>query len=374
MKETAYTLFAALMLLLLAACADKSPATGYTITGTAEGAEDGDTVYLCAMSGLFGMEPLDSTCIKGGKFQLKGAIEGAELRIVVAQHNGLPASLAMVVLENADINVTLKQDPDKSVVEGGPSQKLYKEYEAGANKIAEMMNTPWATAEDSTADEATRQRAQQQIDSLMAVQRDYTRKFIVDHVPSAFSDMLFGYFRQDLSEEQQEEILKLFGEQQPDYPVYKSVMAERKAAEGTAVGAKYTDIALPDTQGATIRVSNYVGKNKLTLIDFWASWCGPCRTEMPHVVAAYEKYHAKGFEVVGVSLDNDRSAWLQAIDQLKMPWPQMSDLKGWESAGAALYNVHSIPANVLIDQQGKIVAKDLRGDALLKTVGDLISQ
>jgi peroxiredoxin len=95
---------------------------------------------------------------------------------------------------------------------------------------------------------------------------------------------------------------------------------------------------------------------------------------MPHVVAAYEKYHAKGFEVVGVSLDNDRSAWLQAIDQLKMPWPQMSDLKGWESAGAALYNVHSIPANVLIDQQGKIVAKDLRGDALLKTVGDLISQ
>jgi len=141
---------------------------------------------------------------------------------------------------------------------------------------------------------------------------------------------------------------------------------------GTEVGQRYIDIELPGIQGNKVSVSDYVGSNKFTLVDFWASWCGPCRAEMPYVVKAYTDFHAKGFEVVGVSLDNNREAWLAAIEQLRMPWPQMSDLKGWECAGAALYNIRSIPANVLIDQHGTILAKDLRGDNLLQTVANLL--
>ena len=131
------------------------------------------------------------------------------------------------------------------------------------------------------------------------------------------------------------------------------------------------DIALAAPDGKTIKVSDYVSKNKYTLIDFWASWCGPCRAEMPTVVKAYTDFHQKGFEVVGVSLDNDKDAWVKAIADLKMPWPQMSDLKGWDCEGAQLYNVRSIPSNVLVDQQGKIVAKDLRGEQLLKKLDEL---
>ena len=93
---------------------------------------------------------------------------------------------------------------------------------------------------------------------------------------------------------------------------------------------------------------------------------------MPTVVKAYTDYHKKGFEVVGVSLDNNKDAWVKAIDQLKMPWPQMSDLKGWECKGALDYNVRSIPANVLIDQQGNIIAKDLRGEDLLNKMAELL--
>jgi peroxiredoxin len=93
---------------------------------------------------------------------------------------------------------------------------------------------------------------------------------------------------------------------------------------------------------------------------------------MPHVLKAYEQYHQQGFEIVGVSLDNNKDAWLKAIDQLKLPWPQMSDLKGWESEGAKKYNVRSIPANVLLDKDGKIVAKDLRGEELAERVGQLL--
>ena len=121
-----------------------------------------------------------------------------------------------------------------------------------------------------------------------------------------------------------------------------------------------------------MKLSDYVGKSKYVLIDFWASWCGPCRAEMPTVVEAYTKFHDKGFEVVGVSLDNEKDAWVKAIAELKMPWPQMSDLKGWESEACAVYHVQAIPANVLVDEQGNIIAKDLRGEDLLNKMGELL--
>ena len=132
---------------------------------------------------------------------------------------------------------------------------------------------------------------------------------------------------------------------------------------------QYTDISLPGTQGQVVKVSDYVGKNKLVLIDFWASWCAPCRAEMPTVVKAYDLYHKKGLEIVGVSLDQNKDNWVNAIELLGQKWPQMSDLKGWNSKGAELYGIQSIPANVLINEKGEIVARDLRGEALLSTVG-----
>ena len=139
-------------------------------------------------------------------------------------------------------------------------------------------------------------------------------------------------------------------------------------ASATEINNTFVDIALPGPQGQTVRVRDYVGQNKLVLIDFWASWCGPCMREMPNVVKAYELYHGKGLEIVGVSLDNDKARWLAAIEQTDQKWPQMSDLKGWDCLGAQFYGIQSIPANVLIDEHGKIVARDLRGDALLEEI------
>ena len=136
--------------------------------------------------------------------------------------------------------------------------------------------------------------------------------------------------------------------------------------------SQYVDFEMSTPDGAPIKVSDFVGKNKYTLIDFWASWCGPCHTEMPTIVKAYDEYHSKGFEVVGVSLDHSKSDWVKGISDLNLPWPQMSDLKGWENAGARLYGVHAIPANVLVDQEGRIVAKNLRGEALLLKLAELL--
>ena len=130
------------------------------------------------------------------------------------------------------------------------------------------------------------------------------------------------------------------------------------------IGQQFTDLEMADPDGKLHKISELVGEGHWVLVDFWASWCGPCRAEMPNVVEAYNKYHDKGFEVVGVSFDNKKEAWVKAIGQLKMPWLQISDLKGWECAAAPIYKVDGIPDNILIDPQGKIVDRALRGKAL----------
>ena len=139
-------------------------------------------------------------------------------------------------------------------------------------------------------------------------------------------------------------------------------------ASAAEINNTFVDIALPGPQGQTVRVRDYVGQNKLVLIDFWASWCGPCIRELPNVVKAYDLYHSKGLEIVGVSLDKDKASWVQAIEMTGQKWPQMSDLKGWDCQGAQFYNIQSIPANVLIDEHGKIIARDLRGENLINTI------
>lgn len=137
-------------------------------------------------------------------------------------------------------------------------------------------------------------------------------------------------------------------------------------------GLKYTELSMKDMNGADMKLSQLVGKSKYLLVDFWASWCGPCRMEMPNVKKAYELYHGKGFEVLGVSFDNKAEAWKKAVKDMALAWPQMSDLQGWKCAAHDAYGVNSIPSNVLLDANGVIVASDLRAEELLKKLGELM--
>ena len=139
-------------------------------------------------------------------------------------------------------------------------------------------------------------------------------------------------------------------------------------------GILFHELEMSDTNDQPVKLSQWVGKGNYVLVDFWASWCGPCLREMPYVIASYNKYHSKGFEVVGVSLDQKKSAWVDAIQQLGLKWQQMSDIKGWKSAAADLYGLTSIPSNVLVDPTGKIIAMDLRGEALMKKLKDIYGE
>nr|WP_262896213.1 TlpA disulfide reductase family protein [Sphingobacterium faecale] len=136
------------------------------------------------------------------------------------------------------------------------------------------------------------------------------------------------------------------------------------------VGDEATEIALPDQDGRIVRLSDY--KGKYVLVDFWASWCGPCREESPFLVELYKKYKSKNFEIIGISLDKQRDAWLKAVADDQLSWVHLSDLKAWGTEAVKNYGIVGVPQNFLISPDGKIVAKNLRGDHLEKTLLEFI--
>ena len=347
----------------------------YHVTGTAEGSVDGDTIYLAVMTGFFQLAPTDTAIVKNGAFAFNGTIDGADMRVAVAMHKGQMIGMTDFILENAPISLQIyPQDSNKKpIVKGGQTQKLYDEVTKEDEDFSKLMDKPYEQANDSTLPQDIRNKAKAQLDSLRKISTNRHFEFIMAHIPSPISDMLLQWYAQDMTETQVNAILNKMTASGIQYQYYKQIMAARRISKATAVGQHYTDIVLKGIDGKTdIQLSAYINKNRYTLLDFWASWCGPCRAEMPNVVKVYKLYHNKGLEVVGVSLDNNREAWVKAISTLKMPWPQMSDLKGWKSTAAAAYNIRAIPANVLIDNKGNIIAKDLRGEELLKKMEELM--
>lgn len=145
-------------------------------------------------------------------------------------------------------------------------------------------------------------------------------------------------------------------------------------AQDAFIGKQFIDLEAADENGESHALSEYAGKGKWVLLDFWASWCGPCRAEMPNVKTAYRKYHDKGFEIVGFSFDEKKKAWLKAINDMNLTWIHLSDLKGWGSIAAEVYEIEGIPDNLLIDPKGKIVAHDLRGEELQQALAKFIGE
>jgi peroxiredoxin len=175
-----------------------------------------------------------------------------------------------------------------------------------------------------------------------------------------------------LPEADQREIIDRAGEVFKSAPGIDKRIGHLAVLGNVATGRMFTDFEMPDTHNNPHKLSEYVGNGKVTLIDFWASWCPPCRRSIPHLREIYGQYKDKGFEIIGVSLDRTHEAWVKGIEDLHITWPQMSDLQYWKSAGAALYGVNSIPHTVLVDKNGVIIAKNLHGDALSARLAELL--
>jgi thiol-disulfide isomerase/thioredoxin len=201
---------------------------------------------------------------------------------------------------------------------------------------------------------------------------DAAESYVRNHLNDLSGAYILATNQYYISEESLIDIVSQSGDLFKSYPAIGKLMNRIEVLKKVAIGNQFVDFEMTDLEDNAVKLSDYVGNGKVALIDFWASWCPPCRASIPGLKKVYDEYKDKGFEIVGVSLDSKKDAWEKGVSDLQIPWPQMSDLKGWQNAGAALYGVNSIPHTVLVDKEGNIVAKNIHGEELTNKLDELL--
>ncbi len=364
-----FSLAALALMLCVAACQNG----GYKVIGTATGAENGDTVILAEVRGMFEVDTLQTVVVKNGKFTFTGTQDTAAMRYVIWKSNANPdlSVATRIALENAEITVKLDTAENTiAEVSGTPANDAMTELgktEFEMNKKAERI---FDVLQDTTATDEAKANAEKELNQLQDQMIAKYTEFIEQNITNVAGIDYLTQYASMLDDAKVSALLELVPETFKNERINKLVEVYSIKAE-TAVGKPFKDINANTPEGTELSVSEVAAQAKVLMIDFWASWCGPCRQEMPNVKAAYDKFHAQGFDIIGVSLDQSADAWKAAIADLGIVWPQISDLKGWECEGAALYGVRSIPATVLI-KDGKIVARDVRGEEIATKLEELL--
>ena len=320
---------------------------------------------------------VDSTSVVKGSFTFKGSVKSPEFYSLTNKSLKYPLSF---ILENSAITVTKTADSlARAEVKGSAANDVYigfyegpwKEITSIAGEIYKRSDRVEQAAKASgKVDSVAKAEIRQAFADLDVKNQAAVKDYISKHPASAGSaaviyDRFIGYPNFPVATELFAVLTKEARESAIGLSITRALAIDAKTGKGKAAPA----IAMADPDGKIVNLSDF--KGKYVLIDFWASWCGPCRKENPNVVAAYKKYHDKGFEILGVSLDSKKDAWLKAIAADGLSWTHVSDLKGWQNAAAAEYGVKSVPASFLIGPDGNVVGKDLRGEDLNKALADL---
>ena len=344
----------------LAACNAQS---GYKVTGTVEGMPDGKAI-IATVNGS-SLDTLAKADVKNGSFEFTGNVSeptGAYI-MVIGQRGAIP-----FMLENA--NITVNAGQAGLTVTGSEGQKIYDQFMAINTTTQQEAMKLQQEYQAANGDQAKMQAVQEAYAKLMTDAQAKETELIKANPDSYVSTFVIVSGMGQMEYEQLKERYNLLGEKAKASAQGKAIAAQIAKLESTAIGQIAPNFTITTPEGESI--SLYDIKGKVKLIDFWASWCGPCRGENPHVVEIYKEYHPKGLEIFGVSLDNNKEAWVKAIADDGLVWKHGSDLKGWQSAPAKLYSVTGIPHTILLDENNKIIAKNLRGDELKQKIAELL--
>jgi peroxiredoxin len=381
MKKIAYLV---LLVVIGTSCQQKKHGA-FVVTGVIENAPGKKVVLMESPYGDAQPVILDSTILKDkGSFTLRGrANEEGIYRLIIDKGPDV-----ILINDNNSIKVHVDVNDYRNYsVEGSPASEslhtLFENYRAKDSVIAASFKNidsiKSLPGHDTIAAESLQTRNDQQIAGLNQMMKD----FINNSASPAASLYALGIASQTIPNE---EIISMVNATAKRFPEHaglakiKSLLAVKTPAPSTSensanstyalLNKQAPDLTMNDVNGKPVSISNF--KGKYVLIDFWASWCGPCRQENPNVVAAYNQFKNKNFTILGVSLDQDKAAWQKAIAKDNLSWTHMSDLKQWESAAVQAYGFDGIPFNVLVDPTGKIIASSLRGEELTRKLAEIL--
>lgn len=334
----------------------------FTVNVSLQNADDNTMLYLRKIVDNKTVV-IDSAYFKNETVSLKAPVDDAQ-RLYSIKVKDMRGSMSFFP-ENKDVTVVGDIGNPKGVeILGGKAQTLYNEYNKSLNEFNKQFMDLYNQMDEANRNNDTvlMEQISERGNEIMEQKTNYINDFVLQHKDHFVSHFIIDEQKQDYPIDALKELVSSFTTES----LYTKDLNEYIAKlENVAVGKPFIDFTLKTIDGQEVTLSEYVKGSKLTLVDFWASWCGPCRQENPLVRAAYYAYHDKGFNVLGVSIDQDASNWQKAIANDSLPWTHVCDEDGYASEQ---YLVYYIPSNILIDENGIIVEKNLRGEDLEKAL------
>lgn len=374
MKNIKYLMLLAIALGIFSACDNEATQEQetYEIAGEFRGVTDGNA--FIKVRGENGWETIDSATIVEGKFTMNGTTNQVEFVYLVSDvfRGGIP-----MFLENTAYSIKLHKDSIDAVeITGSDIQTVFNEAKSNMNNYDELWqeyyyNEYRAMTDDEKA--KNEEHLNDLYDGAQILKKEYIKSFITKNSNNIATAQILLDSEDALGTDDMlslyEGLTPAVKSSKPGIQLTERIDIVRK----TAIGQALIDFTMNDTEGNPLTLSE-ITKGKYVLVDFWAAWCGPCRKENPNVVENYNKYKADGFDVLGVSFDDDKAKWLKAIEDDGLTWTQVSDLQGWKNAAGKLYGIRSIPQNILLSPEGVIIEKNLRDKALGEKLAEIFGK